>query len=99
MEGIKGQKYFEALIKCSWKRWGLDMPEKALREDVGKEIMGVIKDMEAWGVQVPEVLVARFKGKRVDVRDGFWGIEEMKWCGKAEGKEEAAKLLKRIMGE
>lgn len=99
MEGIKGQKYFEALIKCSWKRWGLDMPEKALKEDVGKEIMGVIKDMEAWRVQVPEVLVARFKGKRVDVRDGFWGIEEMKWCGKTEGKEEAAKLLKRIMGE
>lgn len=99
MEGAKGQKYFEALIKCCWKRWGLDMPEKPLREDVGKEIVGVMKDMEAWAVQVPEVLVARFKGIRVDVRDGFWGIEEMKWGGKMESKKEAANLLKRMMGE
>ncbi|WVQ75167.1 hypothetical protein IAR50_004777 [Cryptococcus sp. DSM 104548] len=119
MKGDRGQRYFHALIRCCWARFdlatcfpsphGVKKEFAPLREQVQREMVGVIKDMERWRLDVPKVLVRRIREEYVE--EGETG-DEVFLVGEGSGGEElevtgakdlsktsdARRLMLRIMG-
>ncbi|TYJ54707.1 hypothetical protein B9479_004647 [Cryptococcus floricola] len=118
MKGAKGKRYFDALIRCCWARFdlstcfpspkGITKEFAPLTKQVEREMVGVIKDMERWGLDVPKVLVKRIRKEYVE--EGERGDEVIEVRREAEEddlevakkdtgeRSEARKLMLRIMG-
>ncbi|WVN86997.1 uncharacterized protein L203_102172 [Cryptococcus depauperatus CBS 7841] len=107
MKGSGGERYWRGLMACCWSRWNLASALSStpnnfgglppLSRPVEREMIGVMKDMEAWGISAPEIMRARLQGRKIDEGSRlFW----QKGQGRSkERKGDAEKLLKRIMGE